>query len=87
MPSTLDFISRSMRRTSACSMMATRGTVGSFHDVMGAPCFRSLAYSSAFRYANEATPTPWTPTEMRAPFMRWNIWLMPMFSTVPTSSP
>ena len=71
------FISRSMRRTSACSMIGTRGAVASFQCVMLAPCLRSFAYSSAFRYALEATATPWTPTEMRAPFISLNICGMP----------
>jgi hypothetical protein len=36
MPSTRAFISSSMRRTSACSMIDTRGAVGSFQFVMRA---------------------------------------------------
>src|SRR5262249_44619841 len=63
------------------------GAVGSFHCEMCGPCLRSFAYSSALRYALDATATPWTPTEMRAPFIMRNICGMPWFSTVPTSSP
>ena len=55
MPSTRAFMSSSMRRTSGCSMIGTRGAVGSFQCVMRAPCLRSFAYSSALRYALDAT--------------------------------
>ena len=87
MPSTRDFMSSSMRRTSGCSMIATRGAVASFHCAIDEPCLRSFAYSSAFRYAADATLTLCTPTAMRAPFIMRNICAMPRFSTVPTSSP
>jgi hypothetical protein len=43
MPSTFAFISRSMRRTSGCSMIGTRGALGSFHCVIELPCLRSFA--------------------------------------------
>ena len=89
MPSTRDFMSSSMRRTSACSMMGTRGAVGSFQCAMFAPCLRSFAYSTALRNAVDATPRPWMPTPMRALFISLNICGMPWFSfaSPPTGQP
>jgi hypothetical protein len=36
-------------------MIATRGAVASFHCLIDEPCLRSFAYSSALRYADDAT--------------------------------
>ena len=44
MPSTLAFISISIRRTSECSMMGTRGASGSLKRRIEEPCRRSFAY-------------------------------------------
>ena len=70
-------------------MIDTRGAVASFHCVMCEPCLRSRAYSSALRYAVDATETPCTPTPMRAPFIMRNICGMPWFSfaSPPTGQP
>ena len=38
-------------------MIGTRGAVASFQNLIDAPCFRSRAYSSALRYADDATET------------------------------